>query len=170
MLLGCSNTRLENPASTKKLLDTIAGAEKDLKRCEGHTFPIQQKYSYGSGRRSRRELLGRFFCIKSLVIRRVEAEAEKDMTIRCGMVDDCYVEKFDVAYWHRRGVQKIVCPQATKCVAERTVRLHMTLLESSQFHVVRKENLVQLEVIHVSLVKKHNVGTTRQDLVLNRSA
>ena len=29
VLLGCSNTRLENPASTKKLLDTIAEAEKD---------------------------------------------------------------------------------------------------------------------------------------------
>ena len=29
---------------------------------------------------------------------------------------------------------------------------------------MRKENFVQLEVVHVSLVKKHNVGTTRQDL------
>ena len=61
VLLGCSNTRLENPASTKKLLDTIAEAEKDLKPCEGDTVPMEQKYSYGSGRRSRRELLGRLF-------------------------------------------------------------------------------------------------------------
>ena len=97
VFLGYSNTRLKNPASTNKLLDTIAG-------CEGDTVPMEKKYSYGSGRRSRRELLGRLFCIKSLVIRRAEAEAEKDMTIRCGMVDDCYVEKFDVACWHRKGV------------------------------------------------------------------
>ena len=95
--LGNSNTRLENPATKKKLLDTIAG-------CEGDTDPMELKYSYGSGRRSRRELLGRLLCIKSFVIRRAEAEAEKDLTIRCGTVDDSYVEKFGVACWHRKGV------------------------------------------------------------------
>ena len=110
VFLGYSKTRLENPAITKKLLDTIAEAEKDLKRCEGDTVPMEQKYSYGSGRRSRRELLGRLLCIKSLVIRRSEAKAEKDMTIRCGMVDDCYVEKFDVACWHRRGCRRSSAP------------------------------------------------------------
>ena len=30
-------------------------------------------------------------------------ELSKDMTICSSMVDDCYVEKFDVACWHPRG-------------------------------------------------------------------
>ena len=60
------------------------------------------------------------------VIRRAEAETKVDTTMRCVMVDR-YVENFDVACWHPRGVQNIVYRQATKYVLERIVRLHMTI-------------------------------------------
>ena len=59
------------------------------------------------------------------------------MTMRWSMADDSYAKNLCVACWHPRGVQKIVSSQATKYVSERTMRHHVSLHKSSQYHVTR---------------------------------
>ena len=59
-----------------------------------------------SGQRRHRQLLGRLLWLKRSDIdslRRADAESKNDITMRCGMVDDCYAQYFGVACWHPRG-------------------------------------------------------------------